>query len=350
MLFSTRMAEPAIATNRLGTIRTSDAFAKPPRLQTADGRIRKVGVEVEFAGLSVEEATDLVRGLYGGTPPEKSRFTMELEGTALGDFRIEIDSMPLKRQGYKAFLEKIHAGETVTEVVEDVMEKVIRTWVPTEIVTAPIEIARLGELEPLRWALFREDAEGTKQSILYGFGFQLNPELPSLEAEPITRYLRSFIALYDWLLAVIDVDVTRAYSPFVDAFPAAYREKILSPSYAPDLDTLIGDYLEHNPTRNRPLDMLPAFACLRKDRVLAVAKERDQVKPRPTFHYRLPNCLVDDAGWSFALEWNRWVEVERLAEDRERLDAVASELLASPGKPTVEGALERARRWGVRAP
>jgi len=309
-----------------------------------------VGVEVEFAGLSVVEASDLVRGLYGGVAHEKTRFTTELDGTALGDFRIEIDSMPLKRQGYKAFLEKIHAGETITDVVEDVMEKLIRTWVPTEIVSAPIELQRLHELEALRWALLREDAEGTKKSILYGFGFQLNPELPSLEAEPMCRYLRAFIALYDWLLAVIDVDLTRAYSPFVDAFPAAYREKILSPSYAPDLDALIGDYLEHNPTRNRPLDMLPAFASLQKERVLAVAKERDQVKARPTFHYRLPNCLVDEPSWSFALEWNRWVEVERLAEDRSRLDAVARELLADPEKPTTEVALERAKRWGILAP
>jgi hypothetical protein len=322
----------------------------PPRTTTADGRVRKVGVEVEFAGLSVAEASELVRGLYGGAPHEKNRFTTELAGTSLGDFRIEIDSMPLKRQGYKAFLEKVHAGETVTDIVEDVMEAVIRTWVPTEIVTAPIELQRLSELEPLRWALLREDAEGTKKSILYGFGFQLNPELPSLEAEPMCRYLRAFIALYDWLLAVIDVDTTRAYSPFVDAFPAAYREKILTPGYAPDLDTFIGDYLEHSPTRNRPLDMLPAFATLQKERVLAVAKERDQVKPRPTFHYRLPNCLVDEASWSFALEWNRWVEVERLAEDRERLDLVARELLASPEKPSAEVAIERARRWGVSAP
>lgn len=330
--------------------RRNDAFQMPPLTTTADGRVRKVGVEVEFAGLSVVEASDLVRGLYGGVPHEKTRFTTELDGTALGDFRIEIDSMPLKRQGYKAFLDKIHAGETITEVVEDVMEKVIRTWVPTEIVTAPIEMRRLSELEPLRWALFREDAEGTKKSILYGFGFQLNPELPSLEAEPMCRYLRAFIALYDWLLAVIDVDITRAYSPYVDAFPVEYRKKILTPGYAPDIDTLIGDYLEHNPTRNRPVDMLPAFASLQKERVLAAAKEHDQVKPRPTFHYRLPNCLVDDPSWSFAVEWNRWVEVERLAEDRERLDAIALELLADLEKPSAEVALERAKRWGVSAP
>lgn len=326
------------------------AYEMPPILTTSDGRPRTVGVEVELAGLSVEEATELVRSLYGGRAEEKSRFTTELTSTSLGDFRIEIDSMPLKRQGYKDFLEKIHAGEGLTDMVEGVMESVVRMWVPTEIVTSPIEMHRLSELDRLRWGLFREDAEGTKKSILYGFGFQLNPEVPSLEADTLTRHLRAFICLYDWLLAVIDVDITRAVSPFVDAFPTAYRELILAPGYAPDLDTLIGDYLEHNPTRNRPLDMLPAFASLQKDRVLAAAKEHDQVKARPTFHYRLPNCLVDDASWSFALEWNRWVEVERLAEDPGRLERAAREILASPEPPGKELAMERAKAWGVVAP
>jgi hypothetical protein len=33
----------------------------------------------------------------------------------------------------------------------------------------------------------------------------------------------------------------------------------------PDLDTLIDDYLEYNPTRNRALDFLPLFLHLDED-------------------------------------------------------------------------------------
>ena len=108
---------------------------------------------------------------------------------------------------------------------------------------------------------------------------------------------------------------------------------MLDPSYAPDEDALIGDYLEANPTRNRALDMLPVLATLQEERVLAAAKESENVKARPTFHYRLPNCLIDDRSWSFGVEWNRWVEVERLAADEARMRVVADELLA-----TAEGA------------
>lgn len=312
-----------------------------------------MGAEIEFAGLSVDEASGLVQRLYGGEVHATHRFTTEVQHTSLGDFRVETDAMALKNQRYKAFLDKLHAGEAITSVVEDVIEAVASRWVPTEIVTAPIALEKLARTEALRWGLLGEEAEGTRKSLLYGFAFQLNPEVPGLDAGTLCRYLRSFLALYDWLAAVIDVDVTRAYSPFVDAFPGAYRRKVLAPDYAPDLDTLIADYLEHNPTRNRPLDMLPVFATLRPELVLATAKEHDQVKPRPTFHYRLPNCLVDDPSWSFALEWNRWVEVERLAEDAPRLDAASAELLALPdldSKPPPEEAIARASRFGIVAP
>jgi hypothetical protein len=330
---------------------TSPRFALPPRLHTDDGRVRRVGVEIEFAGLDVEQASRLVRDLFGGRCATINRFGTEVRGTSLGDFRVEIDSMPLKNEAYKGFLDKVGAGRSVTGIVEDVIEAIATTWIPAEIVTAPIAIEDLHELEVLRWALHAHNAEGTGASILYTFGFQLNPEVPALDAPTLTRYLKAVLALYGWLAAVVDVDPTRRVAAFTEPFPDAYRAMVLEPDYAPDLDRLIDDYLEHNPTRNRALDMLPVFATLRKERVLAVAKERDQIKARPTFHYRLPNCMVDDPSWSFATEWNRWVEIERLAEDAERLDGIAREILAAPGAKMERSALlDRARSWGVTTP
>jgi hypothetical protein len=52
---------------------------------------------------------------------------------------------------------------------------------------------------------------------------------------------------------------------------------------------------------------------------LAQVEESELVKPRPTFHYRLPNCELTTPGWSPRADWNRWVALERLAEDRELL-------------------------------
>ena len=45
----------------------------------------------------------------------------------------------------------------------------------------------------------------------------------------------------------------------------------------------------------------------------------DLIKPRPAFHYRLANCCVDDPDWSIAEPWRRWLKIEALALDRERL-------------------------------
>ena len=51
--------------------------------------------------------------------------------------------------------------------------------------------------------------------------------------------------------------------------------------------------------------------------------ERKLVKGRPAFHYRLPDCKVNQAGWTAAGAWNRWVYVETLAAD----EALLAELI-----------------------
>ena len=90
---------------------------------------------------------------------------------------------------------------------------------------------------------------------------------------------------------------------------------MIDPDYDPDIARFAADYVAHNPTRNRPLDLLPLLAFndptfLRRPEVAG-----QKVSPRPTYHYRLPNSLIDDPHWSVAAEWNRWVLVERLAAD-----------------------------------
>lgn len=94
----------------------------------------------------------------------------------------------------------------------------------------------------------------------------------------------------------------------------------------------MGDYLAHNPTRNRPLDMLPLLAHLDSRRVLHAAEDKHLVKARPAFHYRLPNCMIDEPAWTLAQEWNRWVAVERLAADPEKLASMSRDYLRLEGE------------------
>jgi hypothetical protein len=286
----------------------------PPRLTGASGRARRVGVEIEFGGLDFQQAADIVVRLYGGTIREVSRVGVAVENTSLGEFRIELDAMLLKSEKYRDVLEKLGVGEKGQERVGDTLQALLEKFVPSEIAAPPIAITDLPKLDILRETLREEGALGTRSSLLYAFGLQLNPEVPATDAATLKSFLAAFLQLYDWIVDTAKIDITRKIAPFIDPFPAEYRELVLDPKYRPDLDRLIDDYLLLNPTRNRPLDMLPLFATLREEKVLAAAKEPDQIKKRPTFHYRLPNCLIDEPDWSFADEWNRWVEVERLAE------------------------------------
>ncbi|HEX8527051.1 amidoligase family protein, partial [Allosphingosinicella sp.] len=59
----------------------------------------------------------------------------------------------------------------------------------------------------------------------------------------------------------------------------------------------------------------------------------EKIGKRPTFHYRMPDARVSDPGWSIAPDWNRWVAVERLAVDRDRLNRVGEAYLAFRGEP-----------------
>lgn len=329
----------------------SIVWQMPPCLVDDRGSRRRVGVEIEFGGLHVPALADLVREMFGGHVVNDNTFSAEVRDTALGDFRVELDSMILKRKRYDEWLSVIGVSDETKVRVEAVLEKVASSWIPHEIITPPIFIDDLHRLERLRIALHGMGAQGTRASLVNMFGFQLNPQVPSRDAASILAHLRAFLALYDHLAIAIDVDLARRALSFTEPFPESYRRKVLDPRYAPDFATLLGDYLDENPTRNRALDMLPFFAYVDEATVKARCKEPDQVKPRPTFHYRLPNCCIDDPTWTFALEWNRWVEVERLAADPERLARVSADAITSIEEGwSVDKVLQAAATWGLSSP
>lgn len=155
---------------------------------------------------------------------------------------------------------------------------------------------------------------------MYAFATQLNPEVPSRDAKVILAYFKAFLILADRLRADAARDIKRRLLPFADPVPRAYARKVINPAYQPSLGQLIDDYIAANPTRNRELDMLPLFTTLDAERVGRQFRS-PLVKPRPTFHYRLPDTRLSDPEWGLITEWNRWVQVEWLAADPERLDA-----------------------------
>lgn len=307
----------------------TEPFLRPPTLQTPDGRLRRAGFEFEYAGPGVEESARLVQDVFGGEIEVVSLAVRKVRDTPLGDFSVEIDSAVLKDKRYEAVLRAVGlTPESLdTEPLERLLAGVLSTWVPFEIATPPIPLNRLDLLDDLRARFLDAGAKGTRASFRYAFGMHINPELPSASPASIRDHLRAYFLLEPWLRERVDVNLTRRVMPFINSFPNEYARLILKADYPDDAGTLIDDYLRHNPTRNRPLDVLPVLAYLDEERVLANVEDRHLVKARPAYHYRLPNCLIDEPDWRIATEWNTWVAVERLAVDRDKLAAMSRDYL-----------------------
>jgi hypothetical protein len=288
----------------------------PPRLERPDGRPRRVGVEIEYAGPEVGRAAALVQRCYGGRVEVLGDYRRRIADTRYGDFTVELD------------MSAAHAGDEaktgkLAQQMRSAVGEVGRLIMPFEVVSPPVRLSEIAVIDHIVTALREAGAEGTEGSLFYAFGLHLNPEVPDGEADTVLDHLKAYLLLSPWLRSVIGVDLARRIAPFVARFPEAYTTRVVDPGYRPDLTGLIRDYAAWNPSRNRELDLYPLFATMAPG---ALDRERlgPLVKPRPTFHYRLPDSRVGVAGWSVVPDWNRWVEVERLAADRGALDALGA--------------------------
>lgn len=295
-------------------------FQLPPVVSNSEGNPRKVGLEVEFAGLELEEVARIIQELFGGKLKKEHRYHYKVVDSRLGDFRIELDARILRKMARQNVFEQLgfELNEGSQKSLEDIVDRLAMAVVPLEVVMPPVPIQQLDQMERLRQALQENKAEGTHASLVHAFGMHINIEVPDLKADTLLKYLRSFIIVYPWLLETLDIDISRRISPFIDPFPQKYVQRILDVDYAPDQEQFIADYIQYNPTRNRPLDFMPILG-LWQDKFIRSVLDGEKNSPRPTFHYRLPNSRIDDPYWRFEEEWNAWLVVEKLAADQEML-------------------------------
>lgn len=303
----------------------------PLHTKTHKKKERRLGVEIEFSGLDIAQIATIVKGHFGGNIDQVSDYESFVRESELGDFGVELDFAYLKKLGREK--DPNLDVDNLDTLTEGLLALLAKRLVPCEIVSPPLLMSEVWRMDSLIMSLRDEGAKGTKHAIAYAFGLQFNPEMPNLKAETILAYLRAFLTMFDWLKARSKVDLIRRVTPYIDPFEKDYIQLVMAEDYAPDINQLIDDYLKHNPTRNRALDMLPLFAHIDEERVRAVVKD-DRVKARPTLHYRLPNCQIDEPEWGLIKPWRDWLQIDTLASDPKRLDAACKSFRKYLKNPT----------------
>ncbi|WP_069130577.1 amidoligase family protein [Rhodohalobacter halophilus] len=300
----------------------SKKFHTPPNRFNPNGDERKTGFEFEFTGISMEIAAEIVKKLYNGEFQKISTYKFEIQNSNLGTFVLELDAQLLREKKYEKLLRKIGINLDQfkkKESIEDSLKEAAASVVPFEIITPPIPLSKMSELNRLVNELRKNHVKGTGSSFLYAFGLHINPEAPNLSAGSILKFMRAYVLLDGWIRKDAKINISRRLTPFINAYEEEYIQHILQPDYRPDLELLIRDYFKYDNSRNRPLDLLPLFMHLNEGLTNSLIEE-ELTSSRPTYHYRLPNCSLEDENWALADEWNRWVLVEELAHDETSLD------------------------------
>lgn len=296
------------------------SYLLPARTSNAEtGKTRRVGFEIEFAGLELDTVSTLVADTLNGEIEKLTEAECKIHVDGLDPFIIELDWQFAKALAR----ERLEKHEDVDDPLVSWLTSAASQVVPVEIVCPPIPMDRLDLLDPVISALRQSGARGTFASPVYAFGVHINTELPDLKQETVVNYLRAFAICQEWLVRAHGVDLARRITPYIDMYPFEYNEQLLlvQPESA---DAMIKQYLEHNPTRNRALDMTPLFKHLNEALLLSTLDD-DRINARPTFHYRLPNSTPEEAGWSLADTWHPWCVVEHLAEDAKLLQTLSAD-------------------------
>jgi len=300
-------------------------FKLPPVRLNPSGEVRKVGFEIEFSGLTLESIDKILLDLYDGKLVEKNRYKHTIS-TSLGEFENILDFEFLtKREIFNWFLENGFEDRDFYEFLEDVesfIADVSSIVVPYEITTPPLKLDDLQNVETLKSALKSAGAKGTGSSLFYAFGLHINPEIYSKNVKEIVDILRAYFLLEEFIEDILEPDLTRKLTPYIDPFDEGYKKLVTDPNYSPTLQEFITTYITHNPTRNRSLDLLPLFAYLDEELVRSFLP-REKIGRRPTFHFRLPNSKVDEENWHTYTSWNCWFLVETLAYNKDILYEVS---------------------------
>lgn len=285
---------------------SGERFAPLPVPLTTEGKPRLTGVEIELGGLDEATCARLCARHLGGKARQVDDAIWRIEDTSIGTVKAYLDTA-LR-----------HAEKTA---LRDATLMLGREVIPVEIVTEPLDRDGLIALDRLRDILRQAGAVGSRSGMFFGFGVHLNVQIASPDKAGVVPPLLAYALIEDWLRAANPIDQTRRVLPFTAPYPWRLVRRLITLGCTADLRHVIDAYAQEAPSRNHGLDMLPVFAWLDPSRIGPVLTETTSA--RPAFHFRLPDCRIDEPGWTLDREWRRWHTVERIAGDKDALAALA---------------------------
>lgn len=306
-------------------------FIKPKITKNYENKQRSVGFELEFSNIDLEDILAILKSEFKFEEKRVNNYFYELK-SPYGKFVLEVDFELLTQQKLHENAKKISKtlGISIKEKdvnsIEQFIAQLSKDVVPYEISTPPLPLDKINLIDQIVEKLAKNDAKGTSYKFYYAFGLHINVEVISLEIKSLLAYLRAYVILQDFINKDAKIDLARKITPFIDNFKEDYIKHILNENYNPTQKEFIDDYLKFNPTRNRSLDMLPILAFIDEKQVREVLPE-EKIKARPAFHYRLSNSSIEDKSWKVAHEWNRWINIENLANDEQNLKLLSKEYL-----------------------
>lgn len=288
----------------------SDAisFRPLPYPKTRDGAPRKTGVEVEFAGLDTDQTCQIIEARLGGTREGSDPFCSQVTGTVIGDLTVELDTPARKASDNDLMRIGLDAAAVV---------------VPLEIITEPLDEDGLTTFNGLLPDLREAGATGSRSGILLGFGVHLNPDVVAIDDAHTMNTIRAYALIEEQLRQLEKLDVTRRILPFVSPWSDGFVTDLLNPEIK-TLKDLIPVAARHISSRNHGLDLLPLLKFAHPDSFDSHFPDT-KTGARPAFHFRLPDCRIDEPNWNLLQPWALWSLVETVAAHPDAL----AELIAA---------------------
>src|SRR5829696_8123788 len=100
-------------------------FAPLCPLRNRRGEVRKVGVELEFSGVSLPDAAEAVREAFGGQLRQDHEHRYTVTAPGLGEFEVTFDTSLLSNKRYAELIDGL--GLPLPDGVKGLVESALRT-------------------------------------------------------------------------------------------------------------------------------------------------------------------------------------------------------------------------------